>query len=73
MHPGTKVKIVAWLVLSAGASVCGSCTSISQEQLLANEQSQVQDERNGSFDRESSEQQKKADEGAHQEQLRRKS
>jgi hypothetical protein len=61
------------ILLAVAALACASCSSISQEKLMENEQSRVQQERKGYFDRESSEQQKKADERAHQEKLRRKS
>ena len=65
-------SIVPLVLLSAGASVGGSCSAISQEQLLANEQSRVQQERKGYLDRENSEQLRKADELTRQEKLRRK-
>jgi hypothetical protein len=60
-------------VLLAGVlMICASCESLSQEQILANEQSRVQQERKGYFDRESSAAQKKAEEHAAHEALRRK-
>ena len=64
-------RMVPLVVFPAGVLMGGSCTSISQEQLMANEQSRVQQERKGYFDRESSEQQREADERAEQGRLHR--
>jgi uncharacterized lipoprotein YajG len=66
-------RIVQLLMLSAGAMLCASCASMSQEQIIANQQSRLQQQEKGYFDRESGAQQKKADERAQQEKLREKS
>jgi hypothetical protein len=66
-------RIVLLCIFSAGAMLCPSCASLSQEQIIANQQSRLRQQEKGYFDRENSAQQKKADERAHQEKLRDKS
>lgn len=55
-----------------GAMACASCMSISQEQLIENEQSRLQQQKVGYPDRKNREQQKQAEERAHQDAFKRK-
>jgi hypothetical protein len=69
-------KRLRWMIapalLVSSMLLCASCASLSQEEIVANEQSRVQQERKGYFDRESSVQQKRAEQRAAEETLRRK-
>lgn len=63
---------IACVVALWFAILGASCSSISQEQLTANEKSRVEQQRKGYFDRESSAQQRQADQRAEAERLRQR-
>jgi len=65
--------LIGWAVIIGGSSASVSCTSISAEQALKNEHSRLGQQRIGVEDREDGRQQKKDEERAFQEELKRKS
>jgi hypothetical protein len=66
-------KAIAWVVILGGALGSVSCTSVSTAEALNNEYRRRQDQQNGHPDREDGRQQKKDEERAFQEELKRKS
>jgi hypothetical protein len=73
MTARTAQRSVPLILIMPIAMLYTSCASLSQDQIIANERTRLQQERRGYFDPENSVQQKKADERAHHEALRRKS
>ena len=70
--PGAARCTLRTALLAFASLFSASCASLSQEQIIANEQTRLEQESRGYFDRESSAAQKKAEEQAAHEALRRK-
>lgn len=67
------IRIICAVLGGIAAAIYSGCASLSQEQIIANDQSRLKQQAKGYFDREDSAEEKKAAQRAEQEALHRKS